>query len=75
MIYTDTVHLVSDKSDNELHEFAESIGLKREWFQYKSKFPHYDITTKRKLNKALNAGARLISKKALVCVLQAKELK
>lgn len=36
-------HLVSDTSLDELHEFAESLGLRREWFQQKS-IPHYDLT-------------------------------
>lgn len=27
----------------ELHRFAQSIGLKRQWFQDKT-FPHYDLT-------------------------------
>jgi hypothetical protein len=38
-----------------LHDFAASIGLKREWFQPKSS-PHYDLNgSKRKL--ALEMGA------------------
>lgn len=32
-------HLVSDESYDELHEFAERLGLQREWFQG----DHYDI--------------------------------
>ncbi len=35
-------HLIGD-SVEELIEFAESIGLKREWFQPKSS-PHFDLT-------------------------------
>jgi hypothetical protein len=38
-------HLVSDTSLEELHRFAESLGLRREWFQEKS-IPHYDLTGK-----------------------------
>ena len=43
MIYTDKIHLVAD-SLKELHEFAESIGLKRCWFHGLRKgHPHYDL--------------------------------
>jgi len=38
-----TSHLVSDTSEDELHEFAGKMGLKPEYFSEKS-FPHYDIT-------------------------------
>lgn len=41
MVYTDGVHLVADTID-ELHEFAQNIGLRREWYQ-DSDHPHYDI--------------------------------
>lgn len=39
----------------ELHSFALSIGLRREWFQDKT-FPHYDLTSGMRF-KALRAGA------------------
>jgi hypothetical protein len=56
---------MSDVYDlDELHKFAQSIGLKREWFQEKSQ-PHYDFTTRRKLNIAILAGAKLISRREL----------
>lgn len=50
-------HLQADTLD-ELHAFAQGIGLKREWFQKGSRpeLDHYDVTeSKRKL--ALEAGA------------------
>jgi len=48
-------HLISDAGDEELHEFARKIGLKREWFQNK-RIPHYDITgSKRKIAVGLGA--------------------
>ena len=68
MIYTDGVHLSTDGDIEELHSFAKSIGLKRCWFQPKS-HPHYDLTTERKKNTAINAGAKLISSKELVMIL------
>lgn len=43
MIYFDGVHLATDGSIEELHIFAQSIGLKREWFQSHPRHPHYDV--------------------------------
>lgn len=41
---TDNAHLFAD-SVEELHAFAEALGLRRRWFQYKpGKLPHYDVT-------------------------------
>lgn len=38
-------HMWTDTGDEEeLHTFATRIGLKREWFQNREKFPHYDLT-------------------------------
>lgn len=56
-------HLVTDNPNiGELHEFAERIGLRRDWFQEFTKRPaglyrpHYDVTdTKRQA--AIAAGA------------------
>ncbi len=48
-------HMMSDTSLEELHQFAESLGLKRSWFQ-RSGGAHYDVAMgKRKL--ALEKGA------------------
>lgn len=44
-VYTDGVHLVADTIE-ELHAFAESIGMKRKWFQNHRK-PHYDLLGRR----------------------------
>jgi Protein of unknown function (DUF4031) len=55
-------HLFSDSSIDELHEFANLIGLKKEWFQSKKNFPHYDlVSSKRKL--AVQFGAKEIKLK------------
>jgi hypothetical protein len=43
----------------ELHAFAKSIGLRREWYQGED-FPHYDLTArKRKL--AFQSGATSVA--------------
>lgn len=55
MVVTDGTHLVSTDLD-ELHAFAASIGLKREWFQDHTRHPHYDLFGC-KVKQALEAGA------------------
>ncbi len=57
-------HLVSDSSIEELHAFAERLGLRREWLQRRS-IPHYDLTGER-YELALAMGAELISSRELV---------
>ena len=59
MVYTDGVHLIADTID-ELHEFARMMGLKKEWFQARpcASFPHYDLTTRRALARAVGYGAQ-----------------
>ncbi len=37
MIYTDKIHLISDLSIEELHNFADKIELNRCWFERKKK--------------------------------------
>lgn len=49
-------HLFTDGYIEELHQFAEGLGLKRNWFQHHRALPHYDIApSKRAL--ALRLGA------------------
>ena len=50
-------HLIAD-TDEELHKLAESIGLKRGWFQNKkiTTIPHYDITSSKR-KQAIAVGA------------------
>lgn len=57
-------HMISDESEEELHAFAEKIGMKRAWFQAKS-FPHYDVSKSRKAE-ALKLGAKEIDRNGLV---------
>lgn len=57
-------HLVSDASLDELHEFAESLGLRREWFQCKS-IPHYDLTG-HVYELAVARGAIVVSSREIV---------
>ena len=66
MIITDGIHLTSTENEQELHVFASKIGLKREWFQchsdhLKRRRPHYDLTTRSAVNRALIAGAKRVT--------------
>ena len=47
-------HLVADSTD-ELHAFADRLGLRRSWFQCEN-YPHYDVTMSVRM-KALMLGA------------------
>lgn len=50
-------HMFTDALDlEELHAFAEQIGLRRIWFQPHRVAPHYDLTPGRRLQ-ALQLGA------------------
>lgn len=66
-------HMMAD-TDEELHEMADRIGVKRRWHQ-KAGTPHshYDIClSKRKL--AISFGARVVTNRELVEVIQRKRL-
>ena len=54
----DSCHLFADTL-GELHSFASSIGLKKQWFQNKS-FPHYDLNINKRIE-ALRQGAKELS--------------
>lgn len=55
-------HLTTDGSIDELHAFAQRIGLKREWFQDHGLVPHYDLTPRMR-ERALQTGARFVPAK------------
>lgn len=66
MVYVDKVHMVADTL-TELHAFAEKIGLKRSYFEGVRKgHPHYDLTNKSIMQKALDNGAEVVSSKKIV---------
>jgi hypothetical protein len=48
-------HMFADDVD-ELHEFAQRLGLKRSWFQDDERLPHYDVT-ENKRRTAVRLGA------------------
>jgi hypothetical protein len=70
-------HLTADTQD-ELHAFAELLGLKRAWFQrgrsYAGRPPvgwHYDVTDEMRA-RALALGAEPISMRDLAAILSAR---
>lgn len=66
-------HLATDGDDlEELHTFAERIGLRRAWFQPKSS-PHYDLVPSKRAA-ALAAGAVFVPGKVQARMRIAKRL-
>lgn len=62
-------HMMTDGRTEELHVFAERIGLRRSWVQWGkgSRNPHYDLTESvRKL--AVAAGAIEVNKRAMAII-------
>ena len=71
MILVDlTGHLVSDKDEEELHEFAANkLNMQRRWFQTESeslKYPHYSLMSQYMIKKALREGAVQVSSQELI---------
>lgn len=62
--YTKSCHLFAD-SEVELHDFARKLGLKRSWFQTKSRLLHYDLN-ENKREQALKLGAIEADRKTTV---------
>ena len=57
-------HMVSDSSLEELHVFAQRLGLRREQFQEHGRLPHYDLRPVAR-EKALSLGAEAVGSKEL----------
>lgn len=75
MIYTDGIHLISNSSIDELHSFAESIGIKRCWYHSKSNWLHYDIPKKMRENFSEKFKVNLVDSKQIVELLKEGGLK
>jgi hypothetical protein len=66
-VYVDRMGHMRADSAEELHAMARKLGLKRDWFQgHNPRYPHYDLTTKRALERAREAGAIEIPVRAMV---------
>ncbi|MDR2933052.1 MAG: DUF4031 domain-containing protein [Oscillospiraceae bacterium] len=74
MVYTDRFiwagttcgHLSTDASFDELHRFAQAIGLRREWFQADKRVPHYDLIGDTLYHKAIKTGAIPCGRKYII---------
>ena len=66
---TRSCHAFTDGPEEELHAFAERVGLKRKWFQglAHAKVPHYDIAEGRHPS-ALLAGAKMVAMREAVAI-------
>lgn len=65
-------HMFTDALDlEELHIFAERIGLRRAWFQDHRIAPHYDLTPSRR-EQALACGAVDVNRRTAVALWQAR---
>lgn len=59
---TEWCHMIAD-TEEELHAFAQEMGLRRSWFQCKpGGIPHYDLTRSRRAM-AIKAGAKEINRR------------
>lgn len=77
MIFTDGVHMISDTSVEELHEFAKVMELNRCWFHNPREGrprPHYDLIRKGALGAAIEKGAAGVSPLDLVRILRGIEV-
>ncbi len=63
-------HLISDSSYEELHAFADSLGLPRRAFER----DHYDVIEER-FDSAVRAGALVVSSREIVALLQGSGLR
>jgi hypothetical protein len=54
--YKNWCHMAVEGDIEHLHEFARTLGLKREWFQDKPKAPHYDLIPSKR-DAAIKLGA------------------
>lgn len=62
--WSKSCHLIADTTD-ELHTFAQRIGMRRSWFQNDSRLPHYDLTENRR-RMALKQGAIELDRRGFV---------
>ena len=58
-------HMIADTVE-ELHEMAERIGMRSEWFQASppSSFPHYDVSLSKR-REAVRLGAVLMNRREI----------
>ena len=67
MVYTDGVHMIATTVE-ELHTFAEKIGVHRCYYRNprKKRHPHYDLMTKKAIKAAFDNGAEFATDRQIV---------
>jgi len=66
MIYTDGIHVITDSSLDELHQWADDQGIGRHFFHRGSRLAHYDIPKRRR---GETFPAEYVSPRALIMIL------
>lgn len=61
-------HMIADTNE-ELHEFAAKLGMKRSWFQASASGPHYDLV-RSKRDLAVRLGAVELDDRAFHQILE-----
>lgn len=61
----ESCHMFAD-TEEELHEMASRIGMRRSWFQDHAKLPHYDLVASKR-DQALELGAVGVSMRFCGC--------
>lgn len=64
-------HMLAD-SEEELHAFAQKIGMKREWFQPVST-PHYDLSLQRRALALKNGAVEIDARKTVEIIRKYRE--
>lgn len=73
MIYSDGSRLITDQAElEELHKFAESVGLSRRWFRDKPGEPSYDIFSGSVREMVKAKGARFVIAQEIIQILRAR---
>ena len=67
MIHCDGTHLIAS-SIEELHQFAETVGLHRCYYRNprKKRHPHYDIMSEKMRKKIFEHGVELVTDRTIV---------
>ena len=69
--YEHACHLFTDVGSLELlHQFARQLGLKQSWFQRHSALPHYDLTSRKRIQ-AIESGAIWIGREETAKIIRA----
>ena len=66
-------HMMADTLD-ELHEMADKIGLKREWFQEHSQ-PHYDVSESKRQEAIVNGAIEMSARELVIHFMDDKKRK